>query len=149
MKILIKVKKMTWGLFKTSCSNQTFISKIKKQGFRFYRNVLIMSLFLWKKIQIYYFSKCDSSIFWNVVFFLVENYPIHFHIKQTNKQIKKPSQTNFLASKKVFKCRICQAPMTKRMQVWPSDHQSTLEFVLSLVWRNLSSRYCNNERKLN
>ena len=63
------MKKIT-GLFKTSCSNRTFASKLKKP--RFYRNVLIMSLFLWKKrfkFIIFQISKCGSSIFWNIDFF--------------------------------------------------------------------------------
>lgn len=35
--------------------------------------------------------------------------------------------------------------MSRRMIVWPTDHQSTLEFVLSLVWRKRSSRNWNED----
>ncbi len=54
--------------------------------------------------------------------------------------------TSFFASKKLFRCRICQAPIRRRMQVWPKDHHSTREFVLSLVCRNRSSRYWNQPK---
>jgi len=48
-----------------------------------------MSLFLWKK-DLYLSSKCGCSIFLNMpnVKFLVENYPILFHIKQTKQILK-------------------------------------------------------------
>lgn len=50
--------------------------------------------------------------------------------------------TNFLASKKLLRCLICQKPMATRISVWTMDHHSTLWLVLSLVWRKRSSRYC-------
>lgn len=54
--------------------------------------------------------------------------------------------TSFLASKKLFRCFICHAPMTRRIQVWPRDHHNTLELVLSLVCLNLSSRYWKRKK---
>lgn len=51
--------------------------------------------------------------------------------------------TSFLASKKLLRCLICQTPMTSRIQSCASDHQNTRWFVLSLVIRKRSSRYCN------
>lgn len=48
--------------------------------------------------------------------------------------------TSFLASKKLFKCLICQNPMQTKTTVWATDHHNTREFVLSLVWRKRSSR---------
>lgn len=50
--------------------------------------------------------------------------------------------TSFLASKKLLRCLICQNPVRRRTRVWAIDHHNTLWFVLSLVCRNRSSRYC-------
>lgn len=52
------------------------------------------------------------------------------------------SYTNFLASKKLLRCRICQTPMATRMSVCRMDHHSTRWLVLSLVCRKRSSRHC-------
>ena len=54
------------------------------------------------------------------------------------------SYTSFLASKKLFRCLICQNPVMRRMIVWAMDHHRTRWLVLSLVCLNLSSRYWNN-----
>lgn len=53
--------------------------------------------------------------------------------------------TSFLASKKLFKCFICQIPVTMRITVWAMDHQRTRWLVLSLVMRKRSSRYCRRQ----
>lgn len=50
------------------------------------------------------------------------------------------SYTNFLASKKLLRCRICQTPMATRMSVCRMDHHNTRWLVLSLVCRKRSSR---------
>ena len=50
--------------------------------------------------------------------------------------------TNFFASKKDLRWRICQNPMARRMRTCPTDHHNTRWLVLSDVWRNRSSRYC-------
>lgn len=52
-------------------------------------------------------------------------------------------QTNFLASKKLLRCCICQKPVRRRIKVWAMDHHRTRWLVLSLVCRKRSSRYCN------
>lgn len=49
--------------------------------------------------------------------------------------------TNFLASKKLLRCRICQTPMATRMRVCRMDHHSTRWLVLSLVCLKRSSRH--------
>jgi len=48
-------------------------------------------------------------------------------------------QTSFLASKKLFKCFICQNPIANRTPVCMKAHHSTRWFVLSLVCLNRSS----------
>jgi len=48
-------------------------------------------------------------------------------------------QTSFLASKKLFKCFICQNPIANRKPVCMKAHHSTRWFVLSLVCLNRSS----------
>lgn len=53
------------------------------------------------------------------------------------------TQTNFLASKKLLRCCICQKPVSRRIKVWAMDHHRTRWLVLSLVCRKRSSRYCN------
>lgn len=49
--------------------------------------------------------------------------------------------TNFLASKKLLRCLICQKPIATRISVWTIDHHRTLWLVLSLVCLKRSSRY--------
>lgn len=53
--------------------------------------------------------------------------------------------TSFLASKKLFRCFICQMPVTMRISVCAMDHHRTRWFVLSLVMRKRSSRYCGTQ----
>ncbi len=62
----------------------------------------------------------------------------------TLKQIRLQFYTNFLASKKLFRCLICQNPMATRISVWTIDHHRTLWLVLSLVCLKRSSRYWKN-----
>lgn len=51
------------------------------------------------------------------------------------------NHTNFFASKKLLRCRICHVPMPTRIISWARDHQNTRLLVLSDVCLNLSSRY--------
>lgn len=89
---------------------------------------------LWKKSQRnrWFFKiwklDLDCCRYSRVVSHMMDRHFLYFH-------------TNFLASKNVFKCRICQAPITIKIHVCPKDHHNTREFVLSLVCLNLSSRY--------
>lgn len=64
----------------------------------------------------------------------------------TLKKIQLQFYTNFLASKKLFRCLICQNPMATKISVWTIDHHRTLWLVLSLVCLKRSSRYWKNKK---
>lgn len=64
-----------------------------------------------------------------------------------NNNMRVQVYTNFLASKKLLRCLICQKPMATRINVWTMDHHRTLWLVLSLVCLKRSSRYWKRHSK--